>query len=250
MVVLVSLLCGSILTGQTAPPERRVSGNVVTSLRDPAVRIELPKAAQYVGADRWVLYGIADCELHAFVEADGPGKVQRLYWVQFEGYLSSRPDLHHTYDSPKHASIGGLDFYVDSWVRAKDATAESGSDREHIDALVQAKGYRMPEMMYVRLVHLLDNEKRKELMIIYGHGGGERHADQHLVGGDRVADSNPERIHRSRPERGRQSPRPMAGHCGCLTRTCGATHNDRASETVNADDGYRIAFIHQRRETL
>jgi hypothetical protein len=27
----------------------------------------------------------------------------------------------------------------------------------------------MPEaMMYVRLVHLLDNEKRKELMIIYG----------------------------------------------------------------------------------
>ena len=169
MVVLVlSFLCGGALAGQTALPERRVSGNVVTSLRDPAVRIELPKAAQYVGADRWVLYGIADCELHAFVEADGPGKVQRLYWVQFEGYLPSRPDLHHTYDSPKHASIGGLDFYVDSWVRAKDATAESGSDREHIDALVQAKGYRIPEMMYVRLVHLLDNEKRKELMIIYG----------------------------------------------------------------------------------
>ena len=167
VVLLLSFLCGA-LAGQTALPERRVSGNVVTSLRDPAVRIELPKAAQYVGADRWALYGIADCELHAFVEADGPGKVQRLYWVQFEGYLPSRPDLHHTYDSPKHASIGGLDFYVDSWVRAKDATAESGSDREHIDALVQAKGYRIPEMMYVRLVHLLDNEKRKELMIIYG----------------------------------------------------------------------------------
>jgi hypothetical protein len=168
VVLLLSFLCGGALTGQTALPERRVSGNVVTSLRDPAVRIELPKAVQYVGADRWVLYGIADCELHAFVEADGPGKVQRLYWVQFEGYLPSRPDLHHTYDSPKHASIGGLDFYVDSWVRAKDATAESGSDREHIDALVQAKGFRIPEMMYVRLVHLLDNEKRKELMIIYG----------------------------------------------------------------------------------
>jgi hypothetical protein len=168
MVVLVlSFLCGATLSGQTAPPERRVSGNVVTSLPDPAVRIELPKAAQYVGADRWVLYGIADCELHAFVEADRSGKVQRLYWVQFEGYLPSHPDSHHTYDSPKHASIGGLDFYVDSWVRAKDATTESGSDREHIEALVRAKGYRMPEAMYVRLVHLLDKEKRKELMIIY-----------------------------------------------------------------------------------
>jgi hypothetical protein len=62
-----------------------------------------------------------------------------------------------------------MDFYVDTWVRAKDATSESGSDREHIEALLRAKGYRMPEaMLYVRVVHLLDKENRKELMIIYG----------------------------------------------------------------------------------
>jgi hypothetical protein len=169
VVFVLSFVCGVTLTAQTAPPERKVVGNVVTSERDPAVRIELPKAAQYVGADRWVLYGIADCELHAFVEAEAQKNVQRLYWVQFEGYLPSRPDLRHTYDSPKHTTIGGMDFYVDTWVRAKSATTESGSDREHIEALVRAQGYRMPEaMMYVRLVHLLDEEKRKELMIIYG----------------------------------------------------------------------------------
>ena len=160
---------GVTLVAQTARPERKVVGNAVTSERDPAVRIELPKAAQYVGADRWVLYGVADCELYAFVETDAQKNVQRLYWVQFEGYLPSRPDLHHTYDSPKHATVGGMDFYVDTWVRTKDSTAESGSDREHIEALVRAQGYRMPEaMMYVRLVHLLDKEKRKELMMIYG----------------------------------------------------------------------------------
>jgi hypothetical protein len=169
VVRVFSFLCGAMLMAQNAPPERKVVGNVVTSERNPAVRMELPKAAQYVGADRWVLYGIADCELHAFIEADAQKNVQRLYWVQFEDYLPSRPDLHHTYDSPKHATIGGMDFYVDTWVRTKDATIESGSDREHIEALVRAKGYRMPEaMMYVRLVHLLDKEKRKELMIIYG----------------------------------------------------------------------------------
>jgi hypothetical protein len=168
IAVMLSLLCAT-LAAQTALPERKVAGNIIASERDPAVRIELPKSVQYVGADRWVLYGIADCELHAFVEADAQKKVQRLYWVQFEGYLASRPDLHHTYDSPKHATIGGLDFYVDTWVRAKDAPSESGSDREHIEALIRAKGYRMPDaMMYVRLVHLLDKEKRKELMIIYG----------------------------------------------------------------------------------
>ncbi|MGA9542380.1 MAG: hypothetical protein WBQ85_02350 [Candidatus Sulfotelmatobacter sp.] len=169
IVFILSFVWGVTLIAQTAPPVRKVLDNVVTSERDPAVRIELPKAAQYVGADRWVLYGIADCELHAFVEADAQKNVQRLYWIQFEGYLPSRPDLRHTYDSPKHTTIGGMDFYVDTWVRAKGATTESGSDREHIEALVRARGYRMPEaMMYVRLVHLLDEEKRKEFMIIYG----------------------------------------------------------------------------------
>ncbi len=158
-----------MLMAQSAPPERKVVDNVVVSEHDPAGRVGLPKAAQYVGADRWTLYGIADCELHAFVEADAQKNVQRLYWVQFEGYVPSRPELHHTYDSPKHATIGGLDFYVDTWIRAKDAKIDSGSDREHIEALMRAKGYQMPQaMMYVRLVHLLDQEKRKELMIIYG----------------------------------------------------------------------------------
>ena len=65
--------------------------------------------------------------------------------------------------------MGGLDFYVDTWVRRKDAETQKGSDREHIEALIRAKGYKMPEgIMKVRLVHLLDEQKRKELMVIYG----------------------------------------------------------------------------------
>jgi len=59
-----------------------------------------------------VLYGMADCELHAFVDADPQKNVQRLYWVQFEGYLPTRPELKHNYDSPRHANIGGMDFYL------------------------------------------------------------------------------------------------------------------------------------------
>jgi len=44
-----------------------------------------------------------------------------------------------------------------------------GSDVEHTVALIRTRGYHMPEgMMYVRLVHLLDEQQRKELMIIYG----------------------------------------------------------------------------------
>lgn len=166
-IIAVVLAC-VFVAAQSAGPERRVEGNVVESERDPKVRVRLPQSAQYVGADRWILYDIADCELHAFVEADAQKHVQRLYWVQFEGYLPTRPELQHTYDSPTHADIGGMDFYVDTWVRATGEEARKGSDLEHIFALIRDKGYVMPDgMTYVRLVHLFD-AKRKELMIIYG----------------------------------------------------------------------------------
>jgi hypothetical protein len=173
--VAVGLVVATLLLAQgtcaetpSTTPERRVDRNVISSGRDPIIRIELPASVEYVGADRWVLYDIADCELHAFVDADRDKNVQRRYWVQFEAYVPDRPDLHHTYDSPRHAHIGGLDFYVDTWVTPSDANVAPGSDSEHIRALIRSKGYKLPAaMMSVRLVHLLDEQKRKELMIIY-----------------------------------------------------------------------------------
>ncbi len=165
--IILLLLCG-LPAAQARGPERKVEANRIVSERDPKARVELPKTVKYVGADRWVLYDIADCELHAFVETDG-SDVRRLYWVQFEGYVPTKPELKHQYNSPRHATIGGLDFYVDTWIRADGADTKPGSDREHIEALIRAKGYKMPTgMAYVRLVHLLDEQKRKELMIIYG----------------------------------------------------------------------------------
>jgi hypothetical protein len=166
--IAIALLLAASFTSQTSSPERRVEGNTITSTHDPAVRIQLPPAAQYVGADRWILYGIADCELHAFVQAGAQKKVQRLYWVQFEGYIPSKPELHHTYDSPRHTQINGLDFYVDTWVEPTAKHIKPGSDLEHIETLLEAHSYKLPPtMMSVRLVHLLDEQKRKELMIIY-----------------------------------------------------------------------------------
>jgi hypothetical protein len=168
--------------------ERKVSANTVISERDPKIKIEVPETAKYVGADRWILYGIADCEIHAYVDADAQNNVQRLYWIQFEQYIPEKPDLHHNYDSPRHTQIGGLDFYVDTWPRANHAEFRAGSDREHIEALVKAKGYKMPAGMgYVRLVHLWDPEKRKELMIIYGEAlpAGVNAADLDEKGKDR-----------------------------------------------------------------
>jgi hypothetical protein len=82
------------LAQQPVAPERKVEPSAVLSARDPNVRVRFPQSAQYVGADRWNLYDIADCELHAFVDSDAQKNVQRLYWVQFEGYLP-RPMASH-----------------------------------------------------------------------------------------------------------------------------------------------------------
>lgn len=171
MIVTV-ILCGPLIV-QGNRLDRKVQANTITSDHDPSVTIVLPKPVVYVGAHRWNLYDVADCELHAFVEAGANKNVQRLYWVQFEGYLPAKPEMSYQYDSPQHTTIGGLDFYVDTWVRANNAPVRAGSDREHVEALVSAKGYRMPAgMMYVRLVHLLDQQRRRELMIIYGEDLG------------------------------------------------------------------------------
>ena len=112
--IIAVVSCCAFFATHNEAPERRVQGNTIASERDPNVLIRLPESVHYVGADRWMLYGIADCELHAFVKADEHKNLQELYWVQFEGYLSTRQDLHHTYDSPRLATIGGLDFYVDT----------------------------------------------------------------------------------------------------------------------------------------
>lgn len=175
---------------QLPPPDRTVEDHVLTSAHDPKVRVHLPASAHHVGADRWVLYDMADCELYAFVAADSNNNVQRLYWVQFEGYLPSRPELHHTYDSPNHANIAGMDFYVDSWVRARDEPMRASSDLEHIVNLIRAKGFRLPDgMMYVRFVHLLDEQKRKELMIIYAEDlAGTGHPASELQPGGALHD--------------------------------------------------------------
>lgn len=172
-------------------PARTAIGNSVISERDPRVRVVVPSDARYAGADRWVLFGIANCELFAFVRAGSDKRVRALYWVQFEGYLPSMPRLHHIYTSKRHAALGGLDFYVDTWtehnprgigppdtkalasaIRAQGysvpAGIHSGSDEQHLYALLRSRGYRMPtDIMSVRFVHLADPQKRKELMIIY-----------------------------------------------------------------------------------
>ncbi len=188
LVALVLLLPAGGTAAAT--PKRSVAGNTIVSEGGPRVRVTVPKDSVYVGTDHWTLYGITDCQVFVFVEADAARRVQRLYWVQFEQYLASMPKLAYQYTSPRRAQLGSEGFIVDDWISTSStpsppdysgidkflaslgypvpANLRSGSDTQHVDALLAAKGFTLPApRAAIRLVHLLDARKRGELMIIF-----------------------------------------------------------------------------------
>jgi hypothetical protein len=168
----IALLFTAVLllpaTSLASSPERQVSGNRLISKSSPAVTIEVPAAARYLGAERWDLYDIADCELHLFVEADESRQVKRLYWIQFEGYLPTNTHI-YDYSDDQPVTFAGLPFRQRTHVGPTNNTPRAGSDGERVRQMLARAGYRLaPEAMNVRLVHLLDDANRQELMFIYG----------------------------------------------------------------------------------
>lgn len=165
-ILLASFAAHANTPKETLKPLRTVNATTVTSTQDPAVRVTLPKEARYVGADRWILYDVADCEIHLFVEADADKNVKRWYWIQFEGYIPSKPDLKYRPKDTRIETIGGLDFQVRARFGPSTDTPQPNSDSERVMQLLRGNGYKLPpHMMNVRFIHFFD-QMRKELMII------------------------------------------------------------------------------------
>ena len=96
---------GKKATDVASPKTRSVEGQVLTSTEMPAVRIEFDKGFKYVGGHSFILYDVAHAEQHFFLDADREGRVKRMYWVQFEGYLPTNTNVYR-YKVSKTANIG------------------------------------------------------------------------------------------------------------------------------------------------
>ncbi|MGZ8843100.1 MAG: hypothetical protein ACXW18_05520 [Pyrinomonadaceae bacterium] len=170
LLAITAALSHSLVSAQTNPPiTRTVSRQVLTSKATPAVKLEFDKAFKYVGAQSFVLYGVANAEQHFFVDADKDGRMKRFFWVQFEGYLPTNTHSYN-YKSPKTINAGGFDFFADVYPRSlKGDLGRPDSDGNRARAFLSAKGFKMlgTEFMSQRLVHMVDQAKRNELMIIY-----------------------------------------------------------------------------------
>jgi hypothetical protein len=168
-LLLIIVLFGLGIAATAQQPSRTVKGQVLTSTEMPAVWLEFDKAFKYAGGHDFILYNVARAEQHFFVDADKQGRIKRLYWVQFEGYL---PDNTHTYkyNVTKSVNIGGFDFIADAYARnIKANPGRADSDGSRARAFLESKGFRWgsDEILSQRLVHLIDEAKRNELMIIY-----------------------------------------------------------------------------------
>src|SRR5262245_8655260 len=148
---------------------RSVKDQVLTSTEMPAVSLKVDKQFKYAGGQSFILYKVARAEQHFFVDADDQGRIKRMYWIQFEGYL---PSTTHTYryKVTKTVKIGDLEFIADAWARnLKASPGRPDSDANHARDFLASKKHRMAsdEVVSQRLVHLVDEQKRNELMIIY-----------------------------------------------------------------------------------
>ena len=172
MKLIVALIFVAILSVGAFSQEvqlRAEKGQVIKSPELPAADLEFGKGFKYVGGHRFVLYGVANAEQHFFVDADKNGQIRRMYCVQFEGYLPSN-DHTYNYEVTRTVNIGGLDFIADAWAtNVKTNPRRPDSDTAKAKAFLESKGYRYGsgEVLAQRLVHLIGNKKRDELMVIY-----------------------------------------------------------------------------------
>ena len=147
--------------------QREVRGNTIISDSLPSIRLAVDSSMAYVGRQTFVLYNVANADQFFFAELDGK-RVKRFIWIQFEGYL---PGINSTYDYSRDSTIAlwGKTIYRNSALRATPTSEpRPESDGARARAFLRERGLTLaPSMLYHRLVWLVDQPARNELMIIY-----------------------------------------------------------------------------------
>jgi len=168
---VAALLLNSGLAAQGSPT-RRVERNTLTSPADPAASLTFDQAFRYVGGQVVDVVKVAIGEQHFFMEVGPDQQVRRFYWVQFEQY---KPDNAFTYDfsgmQQTPVALGRLTFGGDVRVRPNYFSMDQrpGSDSKAAEEFLKSKGLKLGgSFATLRLFHLPDTTRRRELMIIYG----------------------------------------------------------------------------------
>jgi hypothetical protein len=164
-VFFIGVVVGiQLVSAQTM--SRTVTKNVLTSEKNPKIRIAFDKKLEYAGGKAFILFENSQVEQHYFVLRDKEKNIRRVYTVQFENYLPGIEES-YSYKIKDKLMLDGTEYMVD-FIAGGTAKPRVGSDQEHRWNYLLAKGYKLPaEVVGRRFVRLLDEAKRSEILIIY-----------------------------------------------------------------------------------
>ena len=189
-IVIATFLSCSAPTKEDYAPflefQAEMVDSILVSSAFPKGEISFDENIKYIGSETFILYEVARCEIHLFVELDTLGGYERIFWIQYEGYLPSnllsfpaslKPGgLKYDYsDEPHKENISGKEFYLRTGIFSIDFTEEElagtnkpgDSDFTHVARLLYHNGINInSDVLSIRMVHL-NHDRNEELMIIY-----------------------------------------------------------------------------------
>lgn len=170
MIAPRALLGGAALAALLVQPldaQRHRDGQRLVSDSLPAAVFTFDSTLTYLGTQSFILYDVARAEQHFWGVVDGT-RLKRFVWIQFEGYL---PDNAHTYNYSAYPTVmvSGRPFHHNGGIRRAELTRpRANSDGARMLQFLADKGYTLGDVtLYQRLVWLVDQAARHEVMVIY-----------------------------------------------------------------------------------
>ncbi|NER12028.1 hypothetical protein GWK08_01115 [Leptobacterium flavescens] len=162
--------------------ERSVENNLLKSEELPKVNIRVDEEFDYIGnfdfeivasSDEWAeeVLGkpIAAGERFVFAKADETKEVEKLFIVQFEGFLSNNT-FTYKYDFSNAEFIGNNRYRHNTWFYDSALLAKENPQNEgaRTRVFLEEKGFKLEdEYMMSRFVGLASEDRKNEIIIYY-----------------------------------------------------------------------------------
>ena len=158
----------ALLAAGTNSTHQFVEDGVLISLQEPSLAIDVDDAFTFVGRHPFTIRDIAAGERFVFVDVAGD-LIERLFIVQFEGFLPGVDDLYR-YDLSGSPVVANYPFrsngYAFDIVEAIAANPKGESAATY--PFLESKGYSIPaHWMMWRSLTVADQARSKEIIIFY-----------------------------------------------------------------------------------
>lgn len=154
-------------------PERSVEDNCLYSSDMPAMRVQLARGLEYLGNLKSKIRDVAHIDNYYFAERDEAGIIQRIVYLQFEGFF---PEAEGTCEYPdtQPIQLGNFGFVYDGGVRnyrqSRIDELDPQTDVVQTVAFLKEKGVQFKDGEYygsLRFVHVFGEARRDEVLILY-----------------------------------------------------------------------------------